>query len=329
MDDNQTRKVQFIREKIKLDPLAVDMQWSLFSSAALSYRFDTVLRPFPPMFMSSDNEKDTKSLEQAMREVPNMLRVGSSLSSLSSKTIDLIHWVMDSKSFTLTTLDKTRFAAIQKMTGHTTEVPSPNFIFEVTPSETNDAKFQVVRNNRKVFFAYHGSRIENFHSILHNGLASHMNKVSMFGEGTYLSGELAVSMTYSPTGLTWDCSELGNKLGCVAVCEMIDDSSVKCQEKTGSEDGAKKSRARVTGSMAGDVPEKYYVVRNNEVMRVRYLVVYAEKTKPKQTGVSRGHVSWFQQNKFVVMMVVYVLLLLAIGLANSKSFQYQVKRIFR
>lgn len=50
----------------------------------------------------------------------------------------------------------------------------------------------------------------------------------------------------------------------------------------GSEDGAKKSRARVTGSMAGDVPEKYYVVRNNEVMRVRYLVVYAEKTKPKQ-----------------------------------------------
>lgn len=55
----------------------------------------------------------------------------------------------------------------------------------------------------------------------------------MFGEGTYLSGELAVSMTYSPTGLTWDCSELGNKLGCVAVCEMIDDSSVKCQEKTG------------------------------------------------------------------------------------------------
>ncbi|XP_046549873.1 protein mono-ADP-ribosyltransferase PARP16-like [Haliotis rubra] len=264
-----------------------------------------------------------------MRDIPNVQRVGSSLSSLPSKTIDLIHWVLDSKSFTLTALDKAQFAEIQKMTGHTTEVPSPNFIFEVTPSETNDAKFQLVRNNRKVFFAYHGSRIENFHSILHNGLASHMNKVSMFGEGTYLSGELAVSMTYSPTGLTWDSSELGDKLGCVAVCEMIDDSSVKCQEKTGSEDGVKKSRARVAGSMAGDVPEKYYVVRNNEVMRVRYLLVYAEKTKPKQLGVSRGHMTWFQQNKFLVMMSVYVLLLLAIGLANSKSLQYQLKRIFR
>ena len=56
-------------------------------------------------------------------------------------------------------------------------------------------------------------------------------QTSVFGEGTYLSGELSVSMIYSPSGQAWNHSELGNKLSCVAVCEMIDDPSVKCQNK--------------------------------------------------------------------------------------------------
>ena len=57
------------------------------------------------------------------------------------------------------------------------------------------------------------------------------SKISVFGEGTYLSGELSVSMIYSPSGQAWDHSDIGNKLSCVAVCEMIDDPSVKCQNK--------------------------------------------------------------------------------------------------
>ena len=31
--------------------------------------------------------------------------------------------------------------------------------------------------SRKVIFAYHGSRVENFFSILHYGLTGHLNKV--------------------------------------------------------------------------------------------------------------------------------------------------------
>lgn len=58
-------------------------------------------------------------------------------------------------------------------------------------------------------------------------------KVSVFGEGTYLSSELSVSLLYSPTGEGWKSSSLGGKLSCVCVCEMIDDPSVKCQVKNG------------------------------------------------------------------------------------------------
>jgi len=56
-------------------------------------------------------------------------------------------------------------------------VPEPNYIFEVEPNSVADEKFEHLRGSRDVMYAYHGSRVENFYSILHNGLASHMNKV--------------------------------------------------------------------------------------------------------------------------------------------------------
>lgn len=54
---------------------------------------------------------------------------------------------------------------------------------------------------------------------------------SLFGEGTYLSGELSVSMPYAPTGKSWEKSSLGDRLSVIAVAEIIDDPSVKCQVK--------------------------------------------------------------------------------------------------
>ena len=56
----------------------------------------------------------------------------------------------------------------------------PNYVFEVNYSEAANTKFQDVRKGRELLYAYHGSRLENFHSILHHGLASHMNKVRTF-----------------------------------------------------------------------------------------------------------------------------------------------------
>lgn len=64
-------------------------------------------------------------------------------------------------------------------TGHVTSVPEPSFVFEVLHGQTTEQKFESLLNGRKLMYAYHGSRIENFHSILHSGLANHMNKVSM------------------------------------------------------------------------------------------------------------------------------------------------------
>ena len=60
--EDEAETIDFIKERIWLDPLAVDLQLSLFIAAMNSYRHDTVLRPFPPMFQSDDKEKDIKTM---------------------------------------------------------------------------------------------------------------------------------------------------------------------------------------------------------------------------------------------------------------------------
>jgi len=47
--------------------------------------------------------------------------------------------------------------------------------------------------------------------------------------------------------------------------------------------GQPRSRARAAGSMGGDVPEKYYIVQNNEMVRVKYVLVYTNKDFPRRS----------------------------------------------
>ena len=89
-------------------------------------------------------------------------------------------------------------------------------------------------------------------------------------------------MPYSIYGSGWQSSALGKRLSCVAVCQVLDHPGVKCtvQSQTSPNNSLpSRSRARARNSLGGDVPERYYVVTNNELVRVKYLLVYAEKTK--------------------------------------------------
>ena len=58
-----------------------------------------------------------------------------------------------------------------------TRSEKPQFIFELVYSNEQEAKFQSIAGSHGVFLAYHGSSVENFHSILHNGLLNLFNKV--------------------------------------------------------------------------------------------------------------------------------------------------------
>ncbi|KAL1431555.1 hypothetical protein MTO96_014072 [Rhipicephalus appendiculatus] len=299
-EDARLRVLKIIAEDVQ----AADLQWSLFVAALRSYRYDTVLRPFPTSF--ADQATDTKRIDElrdvAARVPPlgALLPAGSAAKS-SRKKEDVPELSGDS---------------------------AVDAVFEVEHSPQADRRFEGARGDREVFFAYHGSRLDNFHSILHNGLLAHMNKNALFGSGTYLSSELSVSATFSPAGYGWQHSLVSPELSCVAMCEVIDHPDVKCQDRARS----KPSRAFARDSMAGMVPERYYLVQNDSVVRVKYLLVYTatQPAPPPAPDIlpagmmmtadrySPGWQDFLRKNKSWLMVAAYAALLCGIGLSSSR-----------
>ena len=60
---------------------------------------------------------------------------------------------------------------------HSLTTPTPHSIVEIVYNEEKERRFVEAASEYGTFLAYHGSRVENFYSIIHNGLLNHMNKV--------------------------------------------------------------------------------------------------------------------------------------------------------
>lgn len=93
---------------------------------------------------------------------------------------------------------------------------------------------------------------------------------SLFGKGIYLSSELGVSLPYSPIGYGWGGSVLGSELSCVALCEFINHPTIKKHN----------SAIKIQNTLSESVPDKYYLVTNSDLVRIRYLLVYSQEVHP-------------------------------------------------
>ena len=60
-EDVGEQKVSALRCTLEKDLVAADLKWSLFVAACNTYRYDTCLRPFPPMYIKNEN-KDIDAL---------------------------------------------------------------------------------------------------------------------------------------------------------------------------------------------------------------------------------------------------------------------------
>lgn len=75
-----------------------------------------------------------------------------------------------------------QFDTVLKKVPSETEACRPQYIFEVvsTPTSQSENRWKSLSKNKNTLYAYHGSKLENFHSIIHHGLQQHLNKVSLF-----------------------------------------------------------------------------------------------------------------------------------------------------
>lgn len=311
---------------LRKDPVAADLRCSLFAAAAQSYKRDSLLRPFPPRYTSGDN-KDFEELLADVSSLPGVRELVRLKPGEGERHLALVHWALSSKSFAVKTLQKDEYTKLFNLTENDgIPGPVPDFLFELEYCDQMNARFEKMREDRGLFYAFHGSRLENFHSIIHNGLHCHLNKTSVFGEGTYLTSDLSMAVLYSPHSSGWRESLLGSLLSCVALCEVIDHPDVKCQVKRKDSEAIDRQRSRAKNSEGGEVPQKYFIVTNNQLVRVKYLLVYSQRRHLSRH--SRG-TSWLVRHHFAIMMTLYLLLLVLLGAFNSTTFLSFWNRLFR
>lgn len=307
--------VSRLRALLDRDMLACDVQLSLFVAAATSYRQDSALRPFPPALLLPGGERDLAGLAAAIASLPSLAEVRAGLDrpgGVPARLVSLLVWVLGTAGLGLRTLGRQEADRVLALPGPQAGHPRPHSVMEVTLVGRRAARWERAREH-PCLWAFHGSRLDNFHSILHFGLQQHRTKVSLFGEGIYLSRDLGVCLTYSHRGAAWQRSALGGAVSAVALAEVEDHPT---QVKLAS--SVDRARGEVEGSEGGRVPDMYVVVRNDELLRVKYLLIYRHETSRLARLGGGRLLAWLARHKLVVLLLAYAAMLAAIGLANSR-----------
>lgn len=166
-----------------------------------------------------------------------------------------------------------------------------------------ETKFQKLKSDLMMDtkFAYHGTKFCNIYPILNYGLQQHLNKVGLYGEGLYFAQELEVSLLFSPSVTGWIKSTIGESVSSVAICEYINDP--------------KFVKARKENAKNSDIPHNYLLIRNNELVRVRYVLIYGNKKSslkttqsemPKEVTSKQSLLAWCRKNSLIIAGLLYV-----------------------
>ncbi|XP_004930196.1 protein mono-ADP-ribosyltransferase PARP16 [Bombyx mandarina] len=341
--DTLEKKAVHLRLVLEKDFKAADLKWSLFVAAAFSFRYESCLRPFPPAFMKS-GIKDMDELLSVITDVPALDLVLQQLDNLEalpniSDIIDLLFYVLVRlKEPTLKTVPTDVHEQILAMANTMTTPSKPQHIFQVISSNksTVELKWKELSKNHNVFYAYHGNRLENFYTILNFGLQQHLNKNTSLGNGVYLSPELSATIPHSHGGFGWGASCIGGHLSCVALCEVVDaPEGINYQKPVSNEgDGLYKDGKTDHMRVNGETQVTQYIVTNCDLVRIRYLLVYAKQPASlrfhaRNSNRNGGFRHWLARHKLLSILLGYGLLLATIGFANNQPIQYYYKILFK
>ncbi|XP_021958202.1 protein mono-ADP-ribosyltransferase PARP16 isoform X2 [Folsomia candida] len=268
--------LEIILDGKKITRIVCELRMSLFVKAVMmSDQRPQCLMPFPSSFFNPvTKEKQFGLLKETIAVIPPLQDITED-KQLPRMAWELLHWVF-TNPLTIEAITENIPATLEalKLQMNLTDI-SPRFItsaepfllFKVTPSVPKTS-FDAEKVTHGSFFAYHGSPLENFHSIIHRGLKNELNIRKAYGHGTYLSSTLKVSKGYSTGSEAWGHSALmtphvdvglellrKEHLQCVAIVEVVNHPNLK-KHKVGG-DGT-----------------HYYVVEKDEWLQLSHLIVY-------------------------------------------------------
>ncbi|XP_068168769.1 protein mono-ADP-ribosyltransferase PARP6-like isoform X2 [Antennarius striatus] len=190
----------------------VDLLVVMCREALQSSRKSIIFEPYPSVVDPCDHnvlafspqKKNDKRLQQALDSILLTLRMAQGPYSEIKKQMDkidplahpLLQWILESNRSHIVKLPLNKQVKFM----HT-----PHQFLLVSSPPSKEASFQNAKKLHGSTFAFHGSHIENWHSILRNGLinASHTKfqvNGAAYGKGIYLSPISNISFGYSEMG---------------------------------------------------------------------------------------------------------------------------------
>ncbi|XP_071492772.1 protein mono-ADP-ribosyltransferase PARP6-like [Diadema antillarum] len=242
--------MQDAAENIATGAEVVDLLVSMVVAAVKSRRRQLILDPFPSVvdpknskeLAFSPKKKNFERLETTLDKfssMTDMLAAGSvtdmkrQMDKMDIMAYPLLQWIISSNRSHIVKLPTNK--QIRFM--HT---PHQFLLLSSTPAK--ETAFRKAKQEHGSIFAFHGSNIENWHSILRHGLINasgtkHQMHGAAYGRGIYLSPHSSVSFGYSGMGhgvhqqvkklpptepKKTSCRFLQSKnLRCIALCEVI------------------------------------------------------------------------------------------------------------
>lgn len=296
-----------VQEMMTKRPATVDLLLTLAGSALGSYRAGTVARPLPKGW---ETEEARKILEDELE--PPCMWTESNNNKLEGKRLELVDYLLHPDCVSIRKVGvATWLQSLEKRL--TTKKPRtplgkvmlPDFVFELDHGRLREeypnalarakhAEFVRAAETHPVIIAYHGTELCNVYNILRESLKNDKNlsgrNGQVFGKGIYLSEEPMVAVNFLHYGRAWKHCAMGHSIACLLECEVVCDPVAVMR-------GEKEKDARV--------PEKYVLVQNDCLVRVKRILVYAEKP-PAPSSDYRWVGKWL-----LVLFVVALFLLAA------------------
>ncbi|XP_033107348.1 protein mono-ADP-ribosyltransferase PARP6-like [Anneissia japonica] len=246
-------------EDIAMGAEVVDLLVAMVAAAIKSKRKNLILDPYPMVvdpfnpkeFAFSPKKKDCAGFQKIEKALESFISIREMLATGDpadmKKRMDikdpnsypLLQWIVSSNRSHIVKLPESR--QIKFM--HT-----PHQFLLMTSPPSKEAIFSKAKQESGSVFAFHGSHIENWHSILRKGLINasgtkYQLHGAAYGQGIYLSPHSSVSFGYSGMGHGFhrdphrtihvtnkksDCRFLKSKnLTCIALCEVIESKELK------------------------------------------------------------------------------------------------------
>ncbi|XP_033749890.1 LOW QUALITY PROTEIN: protein mono-ADP-ribosyltransferase PARP6-like [Pecten maximus] len=237
-------------EDIATGAEVVDLLVAMTRAACGSNRKAVIFEPYPTIVDPRNNKelafnpksKDYTKVENALEGIismQEMTRLGAAnmrkkLDDNNIYSYSLLQWIITSNRSHIVKLPADKQISFMR---------TPHQFLLLSSPPAKEATFRECKQQHGSTFAFHGSGIENWHSIIREGLivASGTNKQvngAAYGKGVYLSPNANVSFGYSRMGygghkVKADQSQSksrflsSNNITCIALCEVITAPNLK------------------------------------------------------------------------------------------------------